>query len=295
MVKKEEKSKSQATAEESIESGTTNAGKPKKEAPIGPDKGKTKQDSLPESKVNETLSVTSSVLSKPSEDDAKEATLVDLAQEKAKEIFDIGFHLAIALALLFFQHRNCEIDENAFASNFIPSLGGNKTDIDSLWDFYDCNVPFELRELSKEMQISLGIAAYGFTSGVAVILHAIFMKDQDKPPIQGIFDWTDRIPVIDSLLEMPFCFWIAPLFTLLLWTAYLLCCAGLTVLVVSYEKESYENGNLSAFILTACLVGFDLYRLTGDISQYIVIHKSADTRNRKRDKEIIKKLTSMKG
>ena len=112
---------------------------------------------------------------------------------------------------------------------------------------------------------------------------------------QGICDWADRIPVTDSLLEMPFCFWIAPLFTLFLWTGYLLCCVGFTVLVMSYKKESDENGNLSAFVLTACLVGFDLYRLTGDISHYIVINKSADTRNRKRDKEIIKKLTSMKG
>jgi hypothetical protein len=291
---KEEKSELQPTSEESIESETMNAGKSKIEAPIGPDKEKKKEGSLPGSTVSESLSSAISGVSEPLGDNAGEVTLIDLAHEKAKEVFDIGFHLAIALALLFFQHRNCEIDENAFASNFIPDLTGNKTDIDSFWDFYDCNVPFELKKLSKEMQISLGIAAYGVIAGTAVILHAVFMNNQDKPPIQGIFDWTDRIPVIDSLLEIPFCLWIAPLYTLLLWAAYLLCCAGLVVLVISYEKESYENGNLSAFLLTACLVGFDLYRLTGDISQYIVINMSADIRNRKRDKEIIKRLTSMK-
>lgn len=221
-------------------------------------------------------------------------TLIDLAHAKAKDVFDISFHLVIAQALLFFQHRNCEIDEYAFARSFSLSLNGTSSDsIDSIWDFYDCDVAFELRSLNREMQISVGIASYSFIAGIAVVAHAMFMKNQQEPPIQGIFKWTDRIPIIDSIIEIPFCLWVAPFITLFLWVAYILCCGGLVILVISYEKEAYENGNLSAFALTACLVGFDLYRLTGNIAQYYVINKSANKKTREEDKKLIEKLTAM--
>jgi len=302
---------------EKLESETKNTGKLEKNTVVMSDEEKSKGDRLLQSEVKtkksdedrllqsvmETTGPGTSVVSEiqdsiraQSMEDKVEppVTLIDLAHAKAKDVFDIVFHLVIAQALLFFQHRNCEIDKYAFAE-FID-LSQNKTGSDSfdnVWDLYDCDVAFELRSLSREMQISLGIASYSFIAGTAVVAHAIFMKNRQEPPIQGIFKWTDRIPIIDSIIEIPLCLWVAPFRTLLLWVAYILCCAGLVILVVSYEKEAYEDGNLSAFALTACLVGFDLYRLTGNIAQYYVINKSANKKTREEDKKLIEKLTAM--
>jgi len=287
---------------EKLESETKDAGKPEKNTVLMSDEEKGKEDRLLQSEVKTTgpgMSVVSEIQDSIRAQSMKDkveppVTLIDLAHAKAKDVFDIGFHLVIAQALLFFQHRNCEIDQYAFARQF--NLSQNKTgsdSVDNVWDFYDCDVAFELRSLSREMQISLGIASYSFIAGIAVVAHAIFMKNRQEPPIQGIFKWTDRIPIIDSIIEIPLCLWVAPFITLLLWVAYILCCAGLVILVISYEKEAYENGNLSAFALTACLVGFDLYRLTGNIAQYYVINKSANKKTRDEDKKLIEKLTAM--
>lgn len=212
--------------------------------------------------------------------------LIDLAHEKAKEVFDGGFHLTIAQVLLFFQHRNCELNENVANSIF-----DSEDPEFSLNSLYECDLTLGSQNMNSETLIALAIASYGATAVLVVIVHVFFIKDQDKPPVQNYFDWTDRFPLIDSLLEIPICLCIAPLFTICIWLAYLACCVGLICIIIGYKDAEHEGGNLSAFAMTACLVGFDLYRLTGDICQYYVISKSADDNTRKKEQKIINKLT----
>lgn len=215
--------------------------------------------------------------------------LIDVAHEKAKEVFDDGFHLVISQALLFFQHRNCELNEKVAGSVF-DSEDREEFNL-SLGSLYDCDVIFELQNINNEFLIVLAIACYGAIASIVVIVHALLIKDQERPPIQGIFDWTDHIPIIDSLLEIPICLWIAPFVTCGLWLAYLTCCVGIIFLILAHKDAEHEGGNLSVFALTACLVGFDLYRLTGNICQYYVINKSATLNTRKKEMDIINRLS----
>merc|ERR1712045_84064 len=107
------------------------------------------------------------------------------------------------------------------------------------------------------------------------MLHASCVKDHSAPDVQDIFECTDRIPIIDSLLEIPICMWHAPFITTFLWINFLACCIGIFFFVQEYERATFENANLTAFVLNAFLVAFDLYRLSGDIAQYYVTYKAA--------------------
>jgi len=210
-------------------------------------------------------------------------SLVEVAHGKAKEIIDASFHLFLALAILLFQHRNCQIN-----GNVIPDFYnyGNAT----ISDLYDCNVVFELSHIDGEYMITLGIGIYSLVAGMIVVIHAILIRDKEKPVIQGIFSWTDRIPVIDCILEIPICLYIAPFITLFLWVMHVTCSVGLLILIIKYGEADHVDGNMSAFILTAILVSFDLYRLTGDIAQYYVINKAAENVTRMKKKKIIERL-----
>jgi len=196
------------------------------------------------------------------------ATMIDIAREKAKEVIDGSFHLLIAQALLFFQLRNCQISERVIVDWYEH---GNTT----ISDIYDCDVAFELSNIDRDFMIALGIATYSLIVGIIVVVHAILMQDKGEPSIQSTFKWTDRIPIIDCLLEIPICLVKAPFATMFLWVMDIACCVGLVILIIEYGKANHEDGNTSAFILTAFLVSYDLYRLTGDIAQYYVVNKVA--------------------
>jgi len=208
---------------------------------------------------------------------------IELAHEKAKDVLDNGFHLVIAQALLFYQNRNCELNIDA-----IDQIKAGNLDVS---DKFDCNVAIQLKDLNKELVITLGIAIYGLLAAIIVMLHAIRYKERGDSPIQGLYKLTDRIPIIDSLLEIPISLWIAPFVTIFLWSMFLVCCVGLIQLAIAYNDEMFEDGNMSTFALTAFLVGFDLYRMTGNISQYYVIYKSARADALKK-KEIIQHLST---
>jgi len=201
--------------------------------------------------------------------------LLEMAYEKVKDISNDGFHLVISQAIFFFQKRNCTIHEDAIDLIKNGSLG--------LSDIYSCNVQYQLQNLEKDFLITLGIAIYSFLATILVIGHALHMTEQGYSPIQGIYKCTDRIPIFDSLLEIPIALYLSPFVTIFLWSVFLACCAGLAILIASYREAEFENGNVSTFILTAFLVGFDLYRWTGNISQYYVINKTARADARKRE------------
>jgi hypothetical protein len=214
---------------------------------------------------------------------AKMITMIDIAREKAKEVIDASFHLFIAQAILFFQLRNCQISETVIVDIY---KYGNAT----ISDIYDCDVAFELSNIDRDFMIALGIATYSLILGMIVVFHAMLMRDKGEPNIQNIFNLTDRIPIIDCLIEIPLCLCEAPFVTLFLWAMDIACCVGLISLVIEYGKAKHEDGNTSAFILTAFLVSYDLYRLTGDVVQYYVINKAAIYEALKKKKEKIERL-----
>lgn len=209
--------------------------------------------------------------------------LIEQAHGKAKDVLDNGFHLVISQAILFFQNSNCEIEKD-LAEKCIEG----DCDISTL---FDCSVERELQNIDKEFAITLGIAIYGFLVSIIVIGHALRFRECGDSPIDGLYKWTDRIPIIDSLLEIPISLWLAPFVTIFLWSMFVACCVGLVVLTVSYDGAEFENGNTSTFALTAFLVGFDIYRMTGNISQYYVLNKSAKADARRKE-EIIQNVSA---
>jgi len=210
--------------------------------------------------------------------------LIDLVHEIGKRIFDDCFHLIIAELLLFFQHKNCEIQTDA-------AQGVVEGETISLSNLVTCDIYEDILNIDKMFLISVGLLGYGFCIAIIIFVHAHFIKDHDRPPVQDMFKWTDRIPLFDSLFEIPICMWVAPVVTILLWAAYLGCCVLLIMLFIAYNKAEHVGGNPSAFAVTAVLVAFDLYRLTGNIAQYYVINKSANLNTRQKERNIIDRLS----
>ena len=93
------------------------------------------------------------------------------------------------------------------------------------------------------------IDIYSYLVTILVIGHALHMTEQGYSPIQGIYKWTDRIPIINRFLEFPTALCLAPFVTIFLLSSLLACCAGLTVLATSYHESEFEDCNWSTFAL----------------------------------------------
>jgi len=205
-----------------------------------------------------------------SESKERERGLLEISHGKAKDVADSGFHFVLSQTLLFFQLRSCELSAEAMAKYL-----DDKSNF-SIADVYDCNVKEELENLDWDFLIAAGIAVYGILAAIIVNIHAWRLKDYGTSPIQGMYDCTDNIPILDGLIEIPISLIMAPIVTIILWSLFLGCCVGLVYLSVSYHAGHVENGgNMSTFMLTAFLVAFDIYKMTGDMSQYYVVNKSA--------------------
>jgi len=219
------------------------------------------------------------------------ATLAKIAQERAKSVMDIALHLLIVQVLLFLQRRNCEI-----GADLLENLVTDKDRIDTIDSLSECDIKFEISNLNTEFSIAIAIAAYGLLLPMIVLFHASFVKDHSAPKIHNIFECTDRIPIFDSLLEIPICMWHAPFLTTFLWINFLACCVGIVFFGLEYqaaaEIETLDNPNLTAFALNAFLVLYDLYRLTGDIAQYYVTYTEAKRGTREREQIFLWKYHS---
>ena len=92
--------------------------------------------------------------------------------------------------------------------------------------------------------------------------------------LDKLYGCTNRIPLIDSIIEIPIAFILAPKTTLLLWLIYAAQLSGIVMMMVVFIKELEETNtkyDKSALYLSSYLVAYNIFRLTGDVSQYFVI------------------------
>lgn len=157
--------------------------------------------------------------------------------------------------------------------------------------FYSCNSPFSTGDQDIEIVsfsigsfsfrldfsvASLFILLYGIIMTIMVCIHAHFKFKKlggVYPKIEKVYEWTDRVVIIDSILEIPITFVFAPIWTLVLWTIATGLAIGLFITCQKYAER--DDATVTTFITNCIMIGLSLLKFTGDISQYIVLYKAS--------------------
>ena len=231
------------------------------------------------------------------QDDMGEAVIekiIGFVSEKAKPCIAKAIDYTLLVALLLLQFMKCSpataediylsVQENTF----------NKTTV------YSCDINDGTLLLSSDKTLNgfvlaaivIGIS-YGVLVSVIIFLHSSRKgKDiQIHLLTQGLYKCTDKIMVIDSVLEIPISFFWAPMMTIFLWSFFSASAIGLFLMSRLYNDRVLDDENAKAvFSSSAMLVLLSLFKLTGDISQYWVLY-TASTSKESRDK-FAKSLTA---
>lgn len=125
--------------------------------------------------------------------------------------------------------------------------------------------------------VVLGLS-YGFLMAIGIWIHSKKQADNVKvhPLTEKLYNFTDKIIIVDTLLEIPISFFWAPLMTIILWGFFALAVTAVFLIADLYNKNVQGDENAQAvFTSSAFLVVFSLFKLTGDISQYWVMFVTA--------------------
>lgn len=220
------------------------------------------------------------------------SSILSSINSKAKEIVTKGFDYTLLVGLLLLQYMRCE---PASAAEVVASVNDGTFDTTSTASIYSCDMVQNEMIISTEIIAAAIFAlAYGILAALFLLLHAQFkFKNLDKveTKIESIYEWTDKIFIIDSILEIPISFLFAPLVTIFLWGVYVAFLAGLYFVAQSYAFKVQDSQAETVFNTNCCLVGYSLYKLTGEMSQYWVLYKAASS---KEAKNMMKKLDAKK-
>eukprot|EP00957_Ditylum_brightwellii_P149079 11351511-Ditylum_brightwellii.AAC.1 len=91
--------------------------------------------------------------------------------------------------------------------------------------------------------------------------------------VGGYYKFTDRIPILDSLFEIPIALFCHPLSTVLLWLMFAAVCVAMFFIFKEYQethqdKNASATANAAVFLNTIIVALYHLYKLTGGLSQY---------------------------
>jgi len=136
-------------------------------------------------------------------------------------------------------------------------------------------------------------AGYGVLLGVWVYFRAFNNKskafDFDGSNIRKAYLWSNMVPILDSLFEIPIAFVFEPVQTVLLWCFFLVvavCLLSTVFLDTGINTEAMkgaantiatQDSSLSTLITelsTNIVAGYQLYRLTGEVSEYFVLESA---------------------
>jgi hypothetical protein len=202
-----------------------------------------------------------------------------LVNSRAKAVVSRGIDFTLLIGLLVMQYLRCEA----------PSIDIEDPDPkDALFSCDPDNLPIMSWEIAASWEIVTGVLAisYGLVSSATVWAHAScrFRKlggNVQPTNIENIYGCTDRIIIIDSIVEIPISFLHAPIMTVFLYSLFLAFCAGLYVTALDFKSKVQDSNAASVFITSSFLVVLSLLKLTGEISQYWVIYK--EIRNEKEE------------
>jgi len=205
------------------------------------------------------------------------------ANSRAKDVVTKGIDYTLLIFLLILQYMKCKPPASAEEFAVAASAGSLKDSI-----FGKCDVTGLEKDESTIMTIGITVAAvltiaYGILSSIFVWVHASYNfnkkpGDDVRSNAEMIYECTDKIFIIDPILEIPISFVFAPIMTVFLWAVYAGFLIGLYFTTEIYA-EKLENGVSSneshVFNASSFMVALSLLKLTGEISQYWVIYTAS--------------------
>ena len=197
--------------------------------------------------------------------------------DNAKPCITKAIDYTLLVAVLILQFLNCKpLNAQELVEKY--NSGDLKLNTTSV---YSCNAsdePIIFSSSSKTLNILIMIAvaiglSYGIIMAIAIWIHSKYQAKDIKVHslTEKLYKFTDRIIIIDSLLEIPISFFWAPLVTLMLWGFFAVAVTGFFLIARLYNDQVKDDENAKAvFTSSTFLVIFSLFKLTGDISQYWV-------------------------
>lgn len=234
--------------------------------------------------------------------------LLDKVNTSAKSVVKCSIDFLLALALLFVQAVNCNMQIHLVKEHLAEIRAVNSTihgRIHAAEILAKTAVDLEVCDSAEdhikkyELLPYLGGAlfAYGVIVAIFVWLHSYFtvkkMKMKEASPLKKLYACTDRIVVFDSLLEIPTALQHSPISTIFLWVMFAIGCVFLALMNGDFVKQFGEHVDQSSFQLNSAMVAFNLYKLTGDTSQYWVLWVTTKEKKAKKNKEDFEKVVAV--
>ena len=161
------------------------------------------------------------------------------------------------------------IDQSSLTSVYSCDLSDSQSSL-----FYGGNVFMNVFVI-----ISIAICAlFGAIASVGVYIHGwLKVKDLEMlPRIEKTYSVTEKILLLDTFCEIPIAFYWTPVATVLLWGSFTIAFIGLIMLNTLFARTAAGDVNAqSVFSTSTFLVGFSLFKLTGEVSRYWVIYRAS--------------------
>lgn len=215
------------------------------------------------------------------EDDYKDYFL-GFVSDRAKPCVDKAIDytlLVVTLALQYFRCKDLGLNVDA-KSDESSGVNLNVNSTDPECDFGPDWINFSEDKYIKVLiwvLIGIGIS-YGILVSAIIWIHsACVPATKIHKKTEDLYKCTDRIFLIDSILEIPKSFIEAPIITVSLWSAYAAALGGLYFLTMKFGElvmnpEMPDMNAKNVFASSAVLVAISLYKFTGEVSQYWVIY-----------------------
>jgi len=207
------------------------------------------------------------------EDDVKDYFL-GFVSDRAKPCVDKAIDYTLLVVTLALQYFRCKgLDVNLDESSDVTSTDP-ECDFSSNWtEFSDDKY---IKVLIWAL-IGIGIS-YGIIVSALIWIHSSCVPDMKiHKKTADLYKCTDRIFLIDSILEIPKSFIEAPIITVSLWSAYTTALGGLYFLTMKFgelvmDDKIKDMNAKNVFVSSAVLVAISLYKFTGEVSQYWVLY-----------------------
>lgn len=199
--------------------------------------------------------------------------------EKAKPCVSQAIDYTLLIGLLALQFFRCRTD--------ITEIGNGEVSLSNV-TYVSCSAEhsyYIITGLDSTINfLTLGaiciMVLFGITSAFFIWIHAFCCNAKNlriKPVMEKVYKCTDRMVFIDTIIEIPISFLIAPAFTIALWAFVAASLIGLYFITRMYTENLPQDdvNSIAVFNTSAVLVALALYKLTGEISQYWVSYKSS--------------------
>lgn len=211
-------------------------------------------------------------------------SFLDQVNDKAKNVVARAFDYVLSVILILIQALHCNhstlhhiqtsLDLRQDAAELAAAFG----EVEGMLASFSVCARENIGIYRSLQYLSILIMAYGFIAAMFVWVHSTRLnkesESKDKTIKDGIYACTDRVPVFDTLLEIPVALRYGFKSTVVLWALFALNMVGLLFINMEFDEKFAVDA--TAFLWSSLIVAYNLGRLTGDISQYWILHANAE-------------------